>query len=250
MHRCPNGRSVKSKLQASRFVEEVGFCFVFPVGGSELPSLGCALDPASPSQLRELIPDERCAYRGKLLLSRPMLVSREYLPFFVVLMGLQEASLGHRSSRRALSPIAQAILEQLRKRAPQSSRALRGRIGQSGKAGRGAFESALVELQVNLQVAAVVDDQSIPASSWALVRKLYAREVRKARSISIEEARRAILERHFRNQLVLTVAEIRHVFRWERQAIFQTLGELIRRGVITPEVQVDGIAARTYCLLT
>jgi len=228
-------------------VNEVGFCFVFRTGNPDLPCFGDALKNVADGSI---FPGESDAFHGKLLLRRPMLVSLEYLPYFIALTDRREAAARAKSGDNSLGSTAHLIAEHLRRKSPLSTRELRQRIAMSSGVGSGAVNIALTELQTRILVASMAGPQSPLSALWAPARKFYRSQARKARHISAEEARRAILERHFRNQLVLTLADIRHLFRWERQEIFQTLGELIRRGIVTPEVQVEGIADRTYCLLT
>jgi hypothetical protein len=78
---------------------------------------------------------------------------------------------------------------------------------------------------------------------------LYATQVRRARRISADAARHEILERYFRNQLIGSVGSIRRLFRWEKQDVFRSLGDLMRRGLITPDVQVEGLHERQYILI-
>jgi len=230
-----------------RFVNEVGFCFVFRTGTAELPCLGDALKNGEDGSI---FPDEREAFHGKLLLRRPMLVSLEYLPYFFALVDRKEATAHRKSGRSTLGATAHLIGEQLRRKSPLSTHDLRQRTTMSTGVGKGAFSLALTEMQTRMLIASLSGRQNPSSALWTPARKFYRGQAQRARRISADEARRAILERHFRNQLVVTVADIRHLFRWERQEIFQTLGELIRRGIVTPEVQVEGIADRTYCLLT
>jgi hypothetical protein len=247
VHRRSPRRSITNKRQAVRFVNEVGFCFVHRTGNLDMPCFGDALRNAEDGST---FPDERDAFHGKLLLRRPMLVSLEYLPYFMSLIDRAEAATRATSGKGSLTPTAHLIVEHLRKKSPLSTRDLRRRITMSTGVGNGAFNLALTELQTRMLVASLAGRQSPLSGLWAPARKYYRGQAQKAHRISVEEARRALLERHFRNQLVLTLADIRHLFRWERQEVFQTLGELIRRGIVTPEVQVEGIADRTYCLLT
>jgi hypothetical protein len=247
VHRRSPRRHITSKRQAVRFVNEVGFCFVFRTGNSDLPCLGDTLENAEDGSI---LPDERDAFHGKLLLRRPMLISLEYLPYFIALIDGREAAARARSGKSMLGTTGHMILEHLRRKSPQSTRDLQQRITMSTGVGKGAVDLALTELQTRMLIASLSGRRKPSSAVWAPARKLYRGQAQKARRIIVEEARRAILERHFRNQLVVTVADIRRLFRWERQEIFQTLGELISRGIVTPEVQVEGIAARTYCLLT
>jgi DNA-binding PadR family transcriptional regulator len=64
----------------------------------------------------------------------------------------------------------------------------------------------------------------------------------------VETARERILTRYFRNQLVSSVPAIARMFRWDRQSIFHTLGRLVREGIITTGVKVEGKDHRYYCL--
>jgi hypothetical protein len=254
---------ITSSTQTIRFVNEIGYCFMFQTGESDLPSIAGALRPKSKGsmdagereqaghwQLRGVLPDERQVFRGKLLLRRPMLLSLEYLPFFIALNKRRVPARAPGPVPHPLSSTSRLILDALQRKSMQSTNDLRRRVTVSSGIGAGAFEVAMTQLQIQLLIGSVADDRTPLSRLWIPLQRLYPSQFRKAKRISVEEARRAILERHFRNQLVLTVADIKHLFRWERQEIFQTLGELIRRGVVTPEVQVDGIADRTYCLLT
>jgi hypothetical protein len=55
-----------------------------------------------------------------------------------------------------------------------------------------------------------------------------------------------LLERYFANQLVATVTSIQRLFRWSRKEIYQALGLLLHRGVIRPDILVDGKDHRYY----
>ena len=259
-----SGPGISTRRQALSFVNDVGFCFVFRTRTHEMPCLWNAVygdgstdrdtvAPHAPSfvwHLRGIMPGEKAAFCGKLLLRRPMLVSLEYFPHFYVLNEWRARNMHDGPALSHLSATARTLMEQLRRHSPQTSFDLRQRLFTSTGTGGSAFELALTELQTRMHIAAIESSGRPPSTAWALTSRLFRNQIRRAHRISVEEARRSVLERHFRNQFVLTVAEIRRLFRWERQEIFQTLGELIRRGIVTPEVQVEGIADRTYCLLT
>jgi hypothetical protein len=66
--------------------------------------------------------------------------------------------------------------------------------------------------------------------------------------VTPETARATILTRYFRNQLVSSVPAIARLFRWDRQSIFHTLGRLVREGIITTGIRVEGKDHRYYCL--
>jgi hypothetical protein len=261
VHHRQKSYCITNRRDAVGFVHEVGFCFVFDAVDMVMPSLGGAVgfrstrvghEAGRPSQwlVRELLPDERDALMGRILLRRPTLVALEFLPFFMALQAKSRKDPAGTSGPNSAGLAANLILESLHKSSPQSTRELRERVMKGAAIGKNSFDFALRQLQASISVASSMERHGMATANWVLARRMYRNQIRKAHGISAEEARQAILEKHFRNQLVLTVADIRHLFRWSRQEIFQTLGELIRRGIVTPEVQVDGIAARTYCLLT
>ena len=111
------------------------------------------------------------------------------------------------------------------------------------------MEQALTELQSRMFIARTVDAHDPRSPGWAPVHVLFPKEVRRSRQIAPEHARSMILERHFRNQYISTLAEIRRTFRWSRQEIYQALGDLHRKGIVGSEQSVEGIAGHSYIYL-
>jgi hypothetical protein len=100
-----------------------------------------------------------------------------------------------------------------------------------------------------LYITRVFDGREPFSFSWSPFARVYRPIVRQAARISEDRARAAILERHFQNQLVATVAGIHRIYRWSRQDIFRALGQLTRQGTIAGGITVDGRDHRYYCLI-
>ena len=266
VHRRTPSRAITTKRQALSFVNETGFCFAFKAENSELPCLwhaACGMrDPLMPEhthhdpaisfvwEMKNVLPSEGKIYYGKLLKKRPMMVSLEYLPYFYVL--------SHRTGLRGeyqreflkerLSVTARDIMDALEDSSPQTTKGLKLATGHLTKSSRVHFDRAMAELQEKMFLVKVAELDDPFTFVWAPLRTAYVREVRAARRFTPETARTRILERYFRNQRVSSVPAIAHLFRWDRQAIFHTLGRLVRDGVITTGIKVEGKDHRYYCL--
>lgn len=258
---------MSSARQALRFIEDVGFCFAFKSENSELPCLFHAAsgqrNPVIPDHshldprisfiwnLKDKLPAERKIYYGKLLKHRPTMVSLEYLAYFYVLAGrtgtkdeyLREFGRGN------LSPLAKEILDALRDSSPETTRGLKLATGMHGRNDRQAFDRAMAELQSDMFVAKIAEEQAPFSFVWAPFSSCFPVEVRKARRISVETARREVLRRYFKNQLVVSVAGIHRLFGWKKQDIFRTLGLLQREGTIAPNAEVVNEPGHFYSLV-
>ncbi|MEW6511929.1 MAG: hypothetical protein AB1428_13340 [Bacteroidota bacterium] len=266
VHRRNPSRAVTTKRQALAFVNDVGFCFAFKAENSELPCLwhaACgARDPVMPEhthqdpaisfvwEMKNVLPAEGKIYYGKLLKRRPMMVSLEFLPYFYVLSrrtGLK-AEYEKEFLRGRLSATARDIMDALADSSPQTTKGLKLATGNHGRSSRLHFDRAIAELQEKMFLVKVAELDDPFTFVWAPLREAFRTEILKARRISPETARERILARYFRNQLVASVPAIARLFRWERQAIFHTLGRLVRSGVVTSGIHVEGKDHRYYCL--
>ena len=90
------------------------------------------------------------------------------------------------------------------------------------------FQRTLAGLQDRMYIARTMRHPT-GGSEWTLIQKVFGREIRRARRISIEQARFAILQRYFENRLVATVAEIVRLFGWKRQEVYETLENALDR---------------------
>jgi hypothetical protein len=249
---------VGTKRQALSFVESVGFCFAFKSENSELPCLWHAStgmrDPVMPLhthhdpgigfvwQMKDELPTEGKIYYGKLLKGRPTMVSLELLPHFYVLSGRAGVKGEHLREHRAgrLSDTALAIMEALIDSYPQSTKGLKLATGMHGAGDRLQFDKAMAELQGKMFIVKVAEEVEQFSFVWSPFDRVFPAVVRRGRRIAHDEARAAILERYFADQLVGTVTGIQRLFRWNRKEIFRTLGMLVARGALRTDVTVDG----------
>ena len=255
---------LKTKRRVVNFINRVGFCLVFRAEGNEVPSLWQAVhgpdsedgvraqseEPASAFlwEMKQVLPSERTVYYGKLLLHRPTMLSLDILPYFYALSGRTgERNEYQRAALRGeLSSMGRRIMDAFGGRSHLSTRQLRQALQRGGQLGHAGFAQAMSELQSKMYIAKSEEDRRPYSFTWSPVRVLFSAQVRKARHITAEQARRVILEQHFRNQLTCTVAGIRRVFRWSRQEVYQALGALLRRGVISTEGKVESVPGRVY----
>jgi hypothetical protein len=266
-HRRTPGRAIHTRAQALRFINETGFCFAFKSVHSELPCLWHAAvgerDPAMPVhthhdpgisfvwEMKNVLPAERKVYYGKVLKRRPTFVSLEMFPFFYALTRRTGSPRDHEDScrRGEISPLARDLVSALHDSSPQLTRGLKLSVSRMAKEDRPEFDRAMAELQARMFVVKVAEQYEPFSFEWDLVRRTFAAEVRKARSIQPDRARIQILERYFRVQLVGSVTSISRLFGWERQHIFRALGNLVDRGIIAPNVRIDSRTTRQYCLV-
>jgi hypothetical protein len=267
VHRRKPGLAVGTKAQALKFVNDVGFCFAFKSDHSELPCLwhaACGMrNPVMPEhthhdpyisfvwEMKEVLPSERKIYYGKLLKRRPTMVSLEYLPFFYVLSGRTGTKDEYRQqhSRGKLSSLAREIMDALMDVSPQATKGLKLSTGMTGKRDRAQFDKAISELQEKMYIVKVREDHDPFTFVWAPLSGGFSAQLRKARRITPEAARVQILERYFRNQLVGSVTTVHRLFRWSKQDIFRTLGQLVQRGTITANIKIQDEANRFYSLV-
>lgn len=132
---------------------------------------------------------------------------------------------------------------------PQVTKGLKLAVGRYAKEHRIAFDNAMTELQMKMYVVKVAEHYDHFTFEWSLVHKVFARQIRKVRRVTVEEARAHILQQYFKNQLIGSVRSISTLFSWEKKHVFQTLGTLMNKGVITSNVVVDGNGAKCYRLV-
>lgn len=258
--------AITSKKQALAFIDSVGFCLASKVDGLELPNLWEALVGGKvtrdarmdrryylsyASDIHHILPNHDSVYYGKLFRRRPTLVSREYFPYFYALSKRTGAKGEYLTeySHGNLSVMAKRIMDILDRRSPLTTKELRTVLATESKKQLKGFERALDELQRNMYICRRVGSGQRFGAEWAPVTKIFGKEVRKARTVSVEAARCKLLEKYFRNQLITSVETIHKVFGWSRKDIYQTLGQLIRNGIVTPCTTFDGEKGKWYCII-
>jgi len=249
---------------AIAFLDDVGFCFLFPIKGVELPSLWdavCGRVKAVPNEhhdphiqktwgWKDTSLDKRWWYYGKLLRKRATLVSLELLPSFYALSEnygdpandyLQQYLDGR------LSHEAKLIYEALLEHGPQHVIELRRLARLTGKSRTSAFQRALAELQADLKILPVGVAR---AGAWhyafiyEIVSRWYPDLSERARPIRGDQARRTLLATYLDNVIAATVDQAARLFGWVKRDVERAAAQLAETGRIATEVRIKGLRGK------
>lgn len=252
---------VTTKEQAVKFVNDVGFCFLFPIQGVEMPSLwnavaGRVLKTTNKHSGYEIertwgwkdeALGQRLWFYGKLLRSRATLVSLDFLPNFYALSenyGDYEHDYLDEYRTGALSAEAKTIYEALLKNGALDAIRLRRESRMSAEASKPRFEKALTELQVGLKVLPI---GIAPVGAWryAFIYEILPRwlpdPADRARPISRMDARRVILDQYIHNVIASPLIAIARLFGWKLDDARQAAAALADQGRVEVEAKVKGI---------
>jgi uncharacterized protein YcaQ len=253
---------VITPAQAQEFVNDVGFCFLFPIQDVEMPSLwdaiaGRMVKTSSSHSGYEIERtwgwkddslNKKQWYYGKLLRHRATLVSLDFLPNLYALSenyGDYEHDYLDEYREGRLTAEARAIYAALLENGALDAIRLRRESHLSSEASKGRFEKALTDLQVGLKVLPVGIAE---AGAWryAFIYELLPRWLpdvpARARGIGRSQARQAILDRYARNVIAATVKDVSRIFGWTPDDTRQTAEALAQQGKLALDVKVSGIA--------
>jgi hypothetical protein len=248
---------------AIAFLDDVGFCFLFPIKGVEMPSLWdavCGRVKPVPNEhhdphiqktwgWKDTSLDKRWWYYGKLLRKKATLVSLELLPFFYVFSenyGDPASDYLQQYRDGRLSHEAKLIYEALLEHGPQHVIELRRLARLTGQSRTAAFQRALVELQADLKIVPIGVAR---AGAWRyafiyeIVSRWYPDLPEQARPISGNQARQVLVLRYLDNVVAADCNMIRrvfHILNWTSTDLDRTIGTLLQAGV-AQEVQVKGL---------
>ena len=222
---------VRTVADASRFIEAVGFCVLFPVRNIPLPSLYFSLARRSDARWdkyaqliwkwKDELPKKRRAFYGKYFKGRGTFLSLKFLSHFLAIHGTalepREAEAFYKTGR--ISRDALELWQALAKHGPLPTLELRHASKMESQAGNKRFKKAMLELQGLLIVTHSGAEQETEA--WAsnrfdLVGRVFAPQVAEAREISAEGARVAIAVRYKTLYPNANPAEMAHLFGWTK----------------------------------
>jgi hypothetical protein len=253
---------VRSIEEARAFVDEVGFCYLWPIKGAELPNLLHAIagrartvpeEHADPDGSRcwgwkDQSLDKKWWYYGKLLRRRATLVSLELLPAFYACSenygDLDDYLVEYLDGK--MTAEAKRIYEALLDRGPLDTVRLRRESRMSAESAKSRFDRALVELQVGLKVLPVGVAE---AGAWRyafvyeIVQRHFPELPEQARHISRSRARRTLALRYLESVVAADRAmmgKMFHVLKWTPAELERTVAGLLREDLIQ-EVQVEGL---------
>jgi len=252
---------VTTPAQAQRFVNDVGFCLLFPTQ-VEMPSLWDAIagrmvktySSHSGYEIertwgwKDESLNKKWWYYGKLLRHKATLVSLDFLPNFYALSdnyGDYEHDYLEEYREGRLSAEAKAIYEALLKNGALDAIRLRRESHMSAEASKPRFEKALTELQIGLKVLPVGIAE---AGAWryAFIYEVLPRWLpdvpERARGIGRGQARQAILDQYLRNVIATTIKDISRIFGWTVDETQHIADALAQQGRLTLAVKVTGIS--------
>ncbi|MEP7199439.1 MAG: crosslink repair DNA glycosylase YcaQ family protein, partial [Chloroflexota bacterium] len=252
---------VTTHAQAVEFVNDVGFCFLFPIQGVEMPSLWDAIAgrvvKTTPMHRGYEIEktwgwkDESLAkrwwYYGKLIRGKATLVGLDFLPNFYALSenyGDFEHDYLEEYREGRLSAEAKAVYEALLTHGALDAVRLRKEAHMSSDASKSRYDRALTELQVGLKVLPVGIAE---AGAWryAFIYELLPRWLPavpdQARHIERAQARGAILKQYLRSVIATTPKDVARVFGWSLAETRAVAAMLADTGDAQLDVKVAGV---------
>jgi hypothetical protein len=252
---------ITSPEQAVQFVNDVGFCFLFPIQNVEMPSLWDAIAGrvvrTSPTHSgyeiertwgwKDEALDKRIWFYGKLLRAKATLVSLDFLPNFYALsenFGDYEHDYLEEYKTGQLTAEAKQVYEVLLKNGALDAVRLRREARMSSDASKGRFDKALTDLQTGLKVLPV---GIAPVGAWRyafiyeVLPRWYPEIPGRAQKISRAEARRRILDQYLRNVILCTVPLAARIFGWSIKETQQAADNLAAEGSLELDVKVTGV---------
>jgi hypothetical protein len=222
---------VRTAANASRFIETVGFCVLFPVQNIPLPSLYFAVARRSDARWdkyaqliwkwKDELPKKRRAFYGKYFKGRGSFLSLKFLPYFLAMQGTavqaSEAEEFYKAGR--IGHDALALWQALAKHGALATLELRHACKMETQAGNKRFKKAMLELQGLLIVTHSGAEQETDA--WAsncfdLVARAFPEQVAQARKTSVEDARTAVAVKYRTLYPTAAPAQIARLFGWTK----------------------------------
>jgi len=248
---------LKTPADAVRFVNELGFCFLWPITGVEMPSLWAAVAGDRPVADEHDDPghvtwgwkdqslDKRWWHYAKLLRGKATLVSLDTLPYFYALSenfgGPDDYLEEYRAGR--LSIEAKTIYEVLRDGGAMDTVRLRREARMSAESSKARFEKALTDLQKGLKILPVGVAE---AGAWRyafvyeLVDRWFPDLPASARTIARTQARVTLVRRYVENVIAIIPAAVTRLWGWRKGEAEAAIAHLVELGEIVAGVKVEG----------
>jgi len=249
---------LRTPEQALEFTNDVGFCFLFPAKGAEMPSLWEAICGQSRPlpihhddrelgyawQWKDELPARGLVFYGKLLRKKPMLVSLDLLPCFYALSenygDLDDYLLEYQDGK--LSEEAKRVYEALLEHGALPTSHLRRKAGLGGKGNAGRFDRAILELQLGLKI---VKTGISDANAWRycyvydLLLRRWPDLPKRAEAISSEEAMRTLLLTYLHNVGAARMEDVLRLFGWELSWVTPLCDQLASSGQLLAAVRIE-----------
>ncbi len=250
---------LRSSQQALEFVNQVGFCLLFPARTVEIPTLWEAICgesrplPAGHEDAelghawnwKDELPSRGLVYYGKLVQKKPTLISLDLLPHFYALSenygDIEDYLLEYQDGK--LSEEARRVYEALLKHGALPTSHLRRHAGLPGKANALRFDRAIRELQLGLKI---VKTGISDANAWGycyvydVLLRHWPDLASRAGTIPGHEALRVLLLTYLRNVGVTTLADVARLMGWDLPRLTSLCAQWAARGELLSGMQVEG----------
>jgi 23S rRNA pseudouridine2605 synthase len=223
------GNPVRTLEDARSFVENAGFCLMYPerslpmvatfigahIGSPDnLPNAVHAFADPRAKQATELMVRllrERAAYEVNLFAGCDLIVSASIFPFFYALVGDRnpKAAPKVRAQGAAVSPLAVSVFEEIQKHGPVTKGRLRELAG--GEPSDAALDRALSELWSILKITRV-DYHEGEGAFWDVLYRWAPDAIKEGIDISAQEAISALVSKYLEAAVAVTQEDIEQLF--------------------------------------
>jgi Winged helix DNA-binding domain len=228
---------IRSKAQALRFINAVGFCYAFTPGPAHVPSLFEVLDTRSDDvrwtwawDWKEALPTAKRAYYGRLLARKPTFVSMDLLPHFYALTGNvgQADDYLRLYAEGRLTALARRVYEVVARRGASTTRQIRAEVEPDRRGSSPRLLRAFAELQNLLLLARVgeVEGRGNYAYVWDVFERWLPDIVTRASPLSHRAAAARVLEQYVRIAGAPRPADAASLFGWSPLVIGTAIGDL------------------------
>ena len=219
-----DGNAVRTIEDARAFLDEVGFCLVYPVrpplplptwigaftGSDErLPDAKHAFSDPRAREAEELmlrLLREKSAFESNLLGETNLLVAASVFPYFLALIVAQEKKGTAKGEK--LSPLANDAFKVIEQKGPVGKQQLRTLL--KGDLSTAALDRALAELWSRLRITRV-GYQAAEGAVWDTFARWAPAQVKQGSSLSTAEALSALLSRYLDAAIAAEQEEIENV---------------------------------------
>jgi Winged helix DNA-binding domain len=224
-----NGKPIHIIEEARAFLEDVGFCFMYPVrpalpvptfigafvgGDDRLPEWQHAFKDARAAQATELMVRllrEKTAYEANVFEeANGLLVAASVFPYLYALMGERNPKLapkpGTRSPYSQLACDAYAVIQ---REGALSKQRLLEKLG--GGLSTAALDKALAELWSKLRITRV-DYRPNEGSVWDLLYRWAPDAIKEGVGLSVPEALSALVSKYLDCAIAVDIAELENFF--------------------------------------
>ena len=233
-------RRVKTAADAVKFIDAAGYCLLFPIKKTALPSLYYAMARRAPLdwdaygaklwEWKDNFPRRRRAFYSKYFRGRGTFISLKLLPHFLAMEGTGAVETDHARMYAGgrISADAVAIWETLDTQGPLATLELRHACKMDSKAGNKRYKRAMLELSRALVVVHFGAEQETGAwasSRFELTARAFPKQAAAARSIAPEDARATIAAKYLEWHGDARPQELAKLFRWTKAEATAAMGK-------------------------